>query len=504
MSALDLVSVRPAAVPPAASLKPTPTIAVNSQPAPERTPGLQRNRYALPVLLLVTLLTLIAFDRPLVRGDGLAYLIWIDTLVLDGDVNFNNQHDRFREINTYQIAWNDTTQRWVNIFPFGVAFVQAPFYVVGHVLAQADIGNANPDYFRAMQGVTLPYSLLLMIGANVMALATVALSWGVGRRFCDDVTAALVVYALLIGTPLLYYSSVSPVNSHNPGAFGIAGLAYLFVRTLPSSQDTAENERPKSPLFWLLLGLFAALSILSRWQLALVVVPLWTALTGAALRGEVHWRGLLLATITAGVALLPLPLIWNTLFGSPFLVPFDAVSDQAFIRDHNNSVDVLRVLVVHSPLVLLSFAGVIALITQQRGRLGLLLAAIIGLQLFINGAALDWDAGDSYGMRRMSEIYAIYVLLGCAAVGAFAAWGRERRWRWLLPIMRGLLTAAVAYSLVYLMAHLVFTWTNTQGVFSAAPGTMIAHWLRHPYRWQVAWEVYRAHVGPLAWAMPGP
>src|SRR5829696_2589049 len=137
----------------------------------------------LVLLLVVALLTLIRFDRPLVRGDGVAYLAWVDTFVRDGDIDLNNQFERFQPVNTYQITWGNTMQRWVIVFPFGAAFVLAPFYAVGNVFAQNGWLDANPTYFAQMQGVGLPYSLWLMIGTNLLTLVTLAISWHIGRRF---------------------------------------------------------------------------------------------------------------------------------------------------------------------------------------------------------------------------------------------------------------------------------------------------------------------------------
>jgi hypothetical protein len=99
---------------------------------------------------------MIAFDRPLIRGDGVAYLAWIDTLILDQDVNFDNQYERLQSVNTYQLEWSVERERWVNIFPFGIAFVQAPFYLMGDAFQHAGVLDNNPDYFRQHQGVEAP------------------------------------------------------------------------------------------------------------------------------------------------------------------------------------------------------------------------------------------------------------------------------------------------------------------------------------------------------------
>jgi len=460
-------------------------------------PSSKRLNLAFLMLMLVSTLTMIAFDRPLVRGDGLAYLVWIDTIVLDQDVNLNNQHDRFREVNTYQIEWSFERERWVNIFPFGIAFLQAPFYLTGHAFRQADILNPNPDYFRGMQGIDGAYSIWLMIGANVMLLVAIGLAWHVGRRFLDNWTAAVVVYTVFLGTPIFYYSTISPVNSHNAGAFAAAAYVYLLmICTGAFRPDDDEHTEPKWWV-WALLGVFAALTVLARWQLLMVVAPGYVLLLW-----QRNWRGFVIATIAAGIAMLPLPLIWNAMFGAPFVVPFDTVNDEQFMGSGGNAaLNVLVETIRHSPIVLLSLVGLPILWGKNRVW-GLLFGAMIALQLLVNGAALDWNAGESYGMRRMSELYIVYAILACVTVGWMVE--RLRDWRYSRVVVRVALTLLIAYTFLYIFAFLDFTWTNPAGAFSDHPDVMIRYFIKQPDRHWILWEVYRTHVGPLAWSMPGP
>lgn len=456
-----------------------------------------RRQRILPPLLLVLamIVTLVMLNRPLVRGDGLAYLVWIDTLVLDRDINLNNQHDRFREVNTYQIQWNDDQQRWVNIFPFGIAIPQTPFYLLGAVMD--NVLNANPDYFRQMQGVGQSYSLWLMIGANVMAVIAALCAYGIGWRVCGRWLAALIAYAVFVGTPLVYYSTITPVNSHNPGAFALAVFLLLLARGTDAFSD---QPRPAHLLIWVALGVFAGLTVLSRWQLAVAVAPAWLLLLY-----ERRWRGVIVATLAAGLTVLPLPLVWNAMFGSPFLVPFDAVSEGEFMqREGNQALRVFGALIVHSPVVVLSLAGLPFLWRMNR-RWAVLLAVMIVLQLIVNGAALDWNAGESYGMRRMSELYAVYVVLACAFAGGVIQWavkrGRERVVRYgVSAVFAGI----VVYSAVYMATFMVFSWHNPARLFSDSPDVMIGYFVDLSHRWQILWEIYRTHAGPLSWALPGP
>lgn len=460
-----------------------------------------RSWWSLATLLLAAAFTLIVFDRPLIRGDGVAYLAWIDTLVLDRDLDFNNQFERLRPVNTYQIQWNPVTARWVNIFPFGVAFFQAPFYVLGDELHRAGLLNVNPDYFYEMQGVAYPYSLLLMIGANAAALAALALTWLVGRQFVPSGWAALLVYLVFVSTPLVFYSTVEPLNSHNPGALALSAFVLALVRvlSLASSAQTSATERKTVPLgWWLVLGTSAGLAVLVRWQLAAVVAPAWAIL---ALRRQ--WHGVAASAAAAAIALLPLPLIWNALFGVPFVVPYDQVTGGQFIKAENEWYKVLDLLLRTSPALLLTLPGWAALWHSGRRELALFAAAAVVGQLVVNGAALDWNAGYSFGVRRMSELFPIYALLICAGFGWLLRLAAGRRaWHWALRLMPAV---GIAFAWAYLLAFLAYIWMHPASwLGDTTPSSALPFLLQQLHRSDALLAMYAAHIGPTSWAMPGP
>ncbi|MCO5188663.1 MAG: hypothetical protein M9918_10770 [Anaerolineae bacterium] len=454
-----------------------------------------RDLAAIGLLVVVTAITLIWFDRPLIRGDGVAYLAWIDTLVLDQDIDFSNQLEKLAPVNSYQIAWNAETEKPVNIFPFGVAIFQGPFYAAGHAFAQNGIWNANPDYFYAMQGVSQAYSLWMMIGANVLAVGTILIGWWVARQFVGRYSAVLLAWGVYMGTPLIYYASISPLNSHNPGAFAATAFIALLLwceGTLQHSNDGRQTHGWQ----WILLGIAGGLMIVTRWQLLIIVI-----LGFGLLSWRKQWRGIAIAAVTTTIVMLPLPIVWNELYGSPFVVPFDAATGGSFFGRPVNSWLVLRETVRHSPIVLFSVVGVWFLWQRSRAWAIYATTAIL-LEAVVNGSTLDWWGGETYGMRRMSELYPFF-LLTAAALFSYTPVRTWWRNNWKL-VTRGAFALILFYTAVYFTAFIDFTWTNQLGVFIESPEIMLRHFWSQPNRWQVLREVMAAHVGPAAWGMPGP
>ncbi|MBL1138316.1 MAG: phospholipid carrier-dependent glycosyltransferase [Chloroflexi bacterium] len=448
------------------------------------------------VLSITCLYCLIAFDRPLIRGDGVAYLAWVDSITLDGDIDLANQAEKFQPSNSYQIVWHENTEKYVTVFPFGAAFLQAPFYKLGDIFYHQGWWNQNPDYFRQMQGIPQSYSLWLMIGANVMALASVLIAWRVGRQLTDNATAALTAFAFLIGTPLIYYSTTDPLNSHNPGAFMCTCFIYCLSRV---TGGVIPNEQPihVRSYWWIGLGISVGLMVLSRWQLLLIALPAW-----GLLAWQRQWKGAILAGIVTAITLLPLPIFWNYLFHQPFTVPYDAVEQQSFLRPPVHTWDVLKMTILHSPIIVLSLFGLFFLWRINRAW-AFFCGAAIALQILINGAALDWYAGDSFGMRRMSELYPIYVVVARALLGNLHGLPQLKptHFRWIAS--RAIVLVLIPLAFLHIRAFYVYTWSD-QGKFADTPRRMIQFYLDHPYREEFEEVASKAHIGPEAWAKPGP
>jgi hypothetical protein len=182
------------------------------------------------------------------------------------------------------------------------------------------------------------------------------------------------------------------------------------------------------------------------------------------------------------------------------VVPYDEANNSNFLRDplENNALDVAWKTLKYSPILFLSLLGIPVLWRRNRPW-ALMLAAMIGLQLIINGAALDWNAGESYGMRRMSELYAVYGLLAVVFVGYIIKHINAK-------VVRTVFIAIIAFQLIYILAFFHFTWTHPSGHFQGEPVEMI-NFLRERdrvFRWQLMEAVLKSHVGPYAWDEPGP
>ncbi|MGQ9493633.1 MAG: hypothetical protein ACUVR2_07710 [Anaerolineae bacterium] len=191
----------------------------------------QSNRNTLASLITIALIVLgacILLDRPLVRGDGLAYFMWLDSLARDVDLNLANQAVKFAHVNTYHVFVHEKTGHYASVFPFGNALLLVPFYWLSMLADKLPFFHLNDAYFMQHQGITFAYSFFPMLGTNLYALAAVLLTYFAARRIAPNRVAMLSALAAFFGTPLWYYSTIEPLNSHVSGTFAVSLLLYLL------------------------------------------------------------------------------------------------------------------------------------------------------------------------------------------------------------------------------------------------------------------------------------
>jgi len=100
-------------------------------------------------------------------------------------------------------------------------------------------------------------------------------------------------------------------------------------------------------------------------------------------------------------------------------------------------------------------------------------------------------------MRRMAELYPLYVLLLALLLGAL------RRSRWLAAAAWGIGLVCAAYGVALVLARMNFTWTNPWGLARDTPLKELRYAFSRAH-WHLMWPVIKDHVGPWAWTRPGP
>jgi hypothetical protein len=466
---------------------------VKGIPQPVRT-SLQPQRTPLAsfclVLLAVLMVSFLALDRPLIRSDGLAYFMWLQSVARDHDLDLANQSSQFAALNSYQVFYNEETGQHASVFPYGSAFLYLPTYWLASAANQLTLFHVNDSYFLQHQGATFPYSFFFMLGTNLFAFLAVLVAFLSAARLSSPAASLMSSLALFIATPLLYYATIEPYMSHVPGTLLIALVVYILVR-----------HRERSTC-WFFLGLLLGIALLVRWQLALYAIPV-----GMLALAKRQWRKLLYLILGFLLLAWHLPFTWQRMFGSPWVVPAAIQGQQAFLSGPIYIKEVLlspeRGLLLWSPLVLLALIG-LALLFREHRALSVTLILMILLQLLMNASLFDWGGGWAFGMRRMTELYPVWVVgLATLVHRANSIPSTRLARRTGSCIITSLVIVGVLFALVLLLSHLNYVNTN------------LAHpeggplWEEIKYQFtesdlRITAQVVKEHYGLWAWRKPGP
>lgn len=442
------------------------------------------------VVIIALLVSFLALDRPLIRSDGLAYFMWLHSVARDHDLDLANQAEHFADLNSYQAFFNEETGQYASVFPYGSAFLYLPWYWFASAANRLPQFHINDSYFLRYQGVVFPYSFFTMLGSNLFASLAVVLALITANKMTSPAASLLSSLALFLATPLLYYSTIEPFMSHVPGTLLTAMLIYILV---------GYRERTAA---WFFMGFISGLALLVRWQLVLFAVPI-----GLLALVKRRWKKLSLFAL--GFLLLGwhLPFSWQRMYGNPWVVPAAIQGQQDFLAGPVYIKEVLlspeRGLLLWSPLVVLAIIGLILLYRLDRD-LSIVLALMFVLQVLMNASLHDWGGGWAFGMRRMTELYPVWVIGLAVLVQATYSVGHGGAWRHVAR--RGLFSLvllAVAVGLLVLASHLNYVNTNLAHPEGGPLWEEIRYQLRES-DFRITAQVIREHYGIWAWTMPGP
>jgi hypothetical protein len=464
-----------------------------------------RDHLILLICEALLLTSLLLFDRPLIRGDAVAYLMWTASLGKDFDMDLHNQAERFGPLNTYMAQFNPRTDSYASVFAWGSGFILLPSFWAARVLDQLPSMRINDEWFLSLQAYPFVYGLTALLEVNLLTMATLALAYHTGRRLNLAPGAAIASLAVVWGTPLYFYSAIQPVYSHAAATFAHTLAVFLFVRSLTTAQTNSRGWH------WLLTGLAFGLATLTRWQLALSL-----AVCATVLLARRRWRALVWMGLGFGALAWHIPYTFNWMFGSPFAIPMDALSaEPGFLGLPRYLIPVLfagdRGLFVWSPVAVLGLIGLIVLARRERD-LALALLAIIVAQVFVNSGVRDWYGGEGFGLRRLTEIYPA-LAVGTATLLSAAA-QRWRRGGWGGRVIGGVAYGAVGltalYGLVLVVASLIFGYFTDPSfglVANPSPATavnVLSFFFFSPPKFHLIWPMMEHHFGPWAWTWPGP
>lgn len=407
------------------------------------------------ILLLVafSLGATVWLEHPVVRLDGVAYYLWLVSLIQNHTIDIAAAAHQYARFISYQVFFDQRTGRYATQFAFGAPVLWSPFYAVALLLDGFPLFglHARVAAYLAAQGSTFIHSLSVGVGTWVYATAAVVLAYLSARHFVGRWAAACATLAIFVGTPWFYYTAVEPSMSHGVATFVVALPVWLVVRSnladprvRASSTMKRGHADQQIPLYWLITGLTVGLAGTVRWQLILLAVPI-----GLLLIERARWRALVAFALGAAAIFVSVPLSWIYLFGSPSPTAVGTVTDWWPHGWEAVLFSPVHGLLLWSPIVALGLIGLALLFRDGARRASLALLLFVVLEVATCGVAGDPTAGASFGQRRLTAL-APALVIGLA-------WLLQRAFRrgWMARLPVGVLTlACVLFAVALFLTYL--------------------------------------------------
>ncbi|MCL6481175.1 MAG: hypothetical protein K6U02_05560 [Firmicutes bacterium] len=396
--------------------------------------------------------------NPVVHGDGVGYYAYVRSLLVDGDLRFENEYLAGNE--AFVLRRTDEHGRLhpevytrtgyvYNNHAVGPSLLWAPFLILTHGavrVAQALGAGVVPD------GFSWPYLWTMALATAGYGFAALWIAFRLARRYVAERWALLATLGIWFGSSLPVYMYFNPAWAHAHSAFTVAVFLWYWQRT--REQRTLQQ--------WVLLGLLGGLMLNVYYPTGvLLVLPLWDALGGywKSWQGGQDLRQMARLFVAHGVflgvllvALLPTFLTRQILFGHPLRTGYaephlwnwtqPVLWEVLFSANHG--------LLSWTPVL---FPAVVGLWWLRRKDRALGNAGVVVFLAFyyVIAAYMYWHGMSSFGNRFFVSLVPLFVLGLAAALERMAEWLVEPRRAF--TVQAGVLVLLVVWN-----AGLIFQW----------------------------------------------
>lgn len=338
----------------------------------------------------------------IVIDDAIMYYGYLPGVFIFQDITFDfltSGDDPRKEGIKIWVSENEHGKRFLKM-PAGESVMLTPFFLVSHWVAKANGERANgysPTYYY---GIALAAWVYLFLGLLLIRSFLRKLQF-------KDVSIALTVFILVLGTNLFHYSALEPGVSHVYSFFLFALVLYLTISI--STKVTA--------LKMLALGAALGLVAITRpTNLLVALVPMlygvysWKTLKAKFRLIPVYWKQLLFAGFGFGVFAFIQPLLWK--LGTGEWIVYSYNNEKLFFNDpqiYKFLFSYRKGAFLYYPILMLAFVGMfVSLKKYKKLQIPILIFSI--LNIYVIASWWCWWYGGSLGARPLVESYALFAL----------------------------------------------------------------------------------------------
>ncbi|MFH1286170.1 MAG: hypothetical protein ABII02_00210 [Candidatus Magasanikbacteria bacterium] len=348
--------------------------------------------WSLLVVCIIITASFLYIAKPVweIAGDGHGYYIYARSLYFDGDLNFENEYERYDRIYGSDLVEGvrQSTGRHGNPFAIGKSIVLFGFFFIA-VLVENFFGQFSPD----MLGFSRYYEVSMALGSIFCTLLGVFFLYKSLQYFFSERASWASTFVVLFASPLFHYIVYEPHMSHGVSFAGMAVLFFLCSKIYYEKHMTFGVSTT--------LGVIMGLVALVRWQNILFFVLPLSVLIWLWRKQGVRFLYIISPFIISFLFFLPQLVVWKHLYGFWLGVPQgDTFIDVFHPKLFEVFFSPFHGLFIWHPLLLL---GVLGLLISFRKNNIVSIPLLIGLllQVYLNASLIDWWGGSAFGARKM-------------------------------------------------------------------------------------------------------
>lgn len=329
--------------------------------------------------------------------DGFGYYSYLPAFFIYNDLSFEDWPEKLQEkycsgSEVYQFYYLPDKSR-INIYHLGLAFIELPSFVVGHLIAKTF--NYPPD------GMSKPYHIAFLLNALVFFALGIYYVRKLLLLFFDDLTTSITLILIFLGTNIFMNFYIEPSLTH----------LYLFTINAAIGYHTISyqrNSKRKHLLFSSIL--FGLTTAIRPTQVIWGIIPLFVFLNNHR-NFKSSLKILLLYPLFSLLWNIPQLLYWKYFGGSWFMVN---LHNESIVLSDPKIVDFLfsfkKGWLLYTPIFLLIPFGIKkALTSEARLTIGITFLTLLSIYIFSSWEC--WWFAASFGSRVMQEIYPLLAIL---------------------------------------------------------------------------------------------
>ncbi|MEE9438901.1 MAG: hypothetical protein V3V14_07875 [Saprospiraceae bacterium] len=347
-------------------------------------------------------------------GDQAGYYCYLPALFIHQDIGF------VEKISEHKDYYNQNITSKVNKYTSGVAVLQAPFFLGGHLLAK--ITGAKQD------GYSYPYLLAIMIGILFYVTFGLLLLSKVLLKYFDKSTTAIVILAIALATNLFYFTVSNNQMSHGYSFFLLALLIY-------ATDQWYSHQKLK---YAILIGISAGIMTLIRpIDILVLSIPVFyniTKISDISTRIKLikdHWTSYAISVILFAMCAIPQLVYWKLATDSWLYYSYGSEGfDFTNPRIWSGFTAAKNGWLLYTPIMMFSLLGLLFLLKKRRWALPIFL--FFPLYVFIVYSWHNWYYINSFGSRPLVGTYALLAI----PMAYFVDFCRKYNWsKWVLYLV---------------------------------------------------------------------